>query len=58
MFTNFFKSIIAINSATGSCLCGADGFKSPKCNLNFQHFVVIIQNLTSTFNILQSLFKM
>ena len=34
-------------------LCGADSFKSPKYDCKFQHFAVIIRNMTATFNILQ-----
>ena len=35
----------------------ADGFKSPKCDCEVQHFAVIIRNVTATFNILQSDFE-
>ena len=29
------------------CLCGADSFKSPKCDCKFQHFAFIIRNVTA-----------
>ena len=50
LLSNIIICVIALCShvfLTLLKLCGADSFKSPKCDCKFQHFAVIIRNVTA-----------